>query len=214
MRVAVSSAKGHLTELIRRAEAGEEVVLTRHGRAVVRLVPDQARRGCRGGRRKLLQAVRVSGAVKARGRRERREKPGLSLWHRRVCQDDCRRYLRADGDRPWRNSSGCLHTGFWKPKPRVVISAGTVAEALIVAARRNVDEEVSRLIDGLGFEIVSVTPASARRIAAAYARWGRGAHPAGLNFGDCFSYEVAKEHSCPLLYIGDDFSQTDLERAL
>jgi ribonuclease VapC len=96
----------------------------------------------------------------------------------------------------------------------VVISAGTVAEALIVAARRNVGEEVSRLIDELGFEIVSVTPAAARRIAAAYARWGRGAHPAGLNFGDCFSYEVANAHSCPLLYVGDDFSKTDLKSAL
>jgi ribonuclease VapC len=74
----------------------------------------------------------------------------------------------------------------------------------IAAARRNVGEEMSRMIDGLGFEIVSVTPASARRIAAAHALWGRGAHPAGLNFGDCFSYEVAKERSCPLLYVGDD----------
>jgi ribonuclease VapC len=89
-----------------------------------------------------------------------------------------------------------------------------VAEALIVAARRNVGEEVARLIDGLGFEIVSVTSASARRIAAAYARWGRGQHPSGLNFGDCFSYELAKEHSCPLLYVGDDFSKTDLQSAL
>src|ERR1700731_4505287 len=80
----------------------------------------------------------------------------------------------------------------------VIISAGTVAEALIVADRRNVSEEMTRLIDGLGFEIVSVTPASARRIAAAYARWGRGAHPAGLNFGDCFSYEVAKRTLLPV----------------
>jgi ribonuclease VapC len=98
-------------------------------------------------------------------------------------------------------------------EPELLISAGTVAEALIVAARRNLVQEMNRLIDGLGFEIVSVTPASARRIAAAYARWGRGAHPAGLNFGDCFSYEVAKEHSCPLLYIGEDFGKTDLESA-
>lgn len=90
----------------------------------------------------------------------------------------------------------------------VMISAGTVAEALIVAARRNVGEEMTRLMDGLGSDIVSVTAASARRIAATYAQWGRGAHPAGLNFGDCFSYE------CPLLYVGDDFSKTDLESAL
>ena len=96
----------------------------------------------------------------------------------------------------------------------VVISAGTVAEALIVAARRNVDEEMTRMIDGLGFEIVSVTAASAGRIAAAYARWGRGAQPAGLNFGDCFSYEIAKERACALLYVGTDFSKTDLENAL
>ena len=97
---------------------------------------------------------------------------------------------------------------------QVVISAGTVAEALIVAAGRNVDEEMTRMIDGLGFEIVSVTAASARRIAAAYARWGRGAQPAGLNFGDCFSYEIAKERACALLYVGTDFSKTDLENAL
>jgi len=98
--------------------------------------------------------------------------------------------------------------------PELLISAGTVAEALIVAARRNLVEEMNRLIDGLGFEIESVTRASARRIATAYARWGRGAHPAGLNFGDCFSYEVAKEHSCPLLYVGEDFAKTDLQSAL
>ena len=104
--------------------------------------------------------------------------------------------------------------GILESEIQLIISAGTVAEALIVAARRNLGEEVTRLIDGLGFQIVSVTSASARRIAAAYERWGRGAHPAGLNFGDCFSYEVAKEHSCPLLYVGDDFSKTDLESAL
>ena len=96
----------------------------------------------------------------------------------------------------------------------VLVSAATVAEALIVAARRNVGREMSRLIEGLGLEIVSVTPASARRVAAAYQRWGRGVHPEGLNFGDCFSYEVADERSCPLLYVGDDFSKTDLQSAV
>ena len=93
----------------------------------------------------------------------------------------------------------------------VLVSAGTVAEALIVAARQNIGEEMARLIDGLGFEIVTVTPASARRIAQAYERWGKGVHPASLNFGDCFAYEVAKEHSCRLLFVGDDFSKTDVE---
>ena len=95
----------------------------------------------------------------------------------------------------------------------VLISAGTLAEAIIVAGRRNVAMELSDLIDALGFDIVPVTAASAERIAQAYGRWGKGIHPAGLNFGDCFAYEVAKQHSCALLFVGQDFSKTDLQRA-
>lgn len=97
---------------------------------------------------------------------------------------------------------------------RLLISAGTVAEALIVAARRNVGDEMAQLIDGLGLEIVSVTPASARRIAHAYEQWGKGVHLAALNFGDCFAYEVAKEHDCRLLYVGEDFARTDIESVI
>jgi len=97
---------------------------------------------------------------------------------------------------------------------RLLISAGTVAEALIVAGRRNVGDEVKRLIDGLGFEIISITPAASRRIAEAYESWGKGIHPAALNFGHCFAYDVAKQHGCPLLYVGGDFEKTDIEGAL
>jgi ribonuclease VapC len=96
----------------------------------------------------------------------------------------------------------------------IVMSAGTVAETLIVADRRAVGEEAARLIDGLGLDIAAVTPASARRIAEAYGRWGKGIHPAGLNFGDCFAYEAAREHGCPLLYVGDDFTRTDIDSVL
>lgn len=96
----------------------------------------------------------------------------------------------------------------------LLISAGTMAEALIVARRRNVGGEMERLIGGLGFEIVSVTPVSARRIAQAYESWGKGVHPAALNFGDCFAYAIAKEHRCRLLYVGQDFAQTDVEGLL
>jgi len=95
----------------------------------------------------------------------------------------------------------------------LAISAGTVAEALIVADRRGLGEEMRRLIDGLGFEISPVTPSSARLVADAYARWGKGAHPAGLNFGDCFAYALASEREAPLLYVGDDFAQTDISAA-
>jgi ribonuclease VapC len=96
----------------------------------------------------------------------------------------------------------------------LLISAGTVAEALVVAARRNVREEMESLIDGLGFEIAPVTQASARRVAQAYENWGRGVHPAALNFGDCFAYEVAKERGCRLLFVGDDFTRTDIGRVV
>jgi ribonuclease VapC len=96
----------------------------------------------------------------------------------------------------------------------VLISAGTLAESLIVARRRRETNEIERLIVDLGIEIVSVTPTSARRIAQAYGQWGKGVHPAGLNFGDCFAYALAKEHSCPLLFVGDDFSKTDVASVL
>lgn len=96
----------------------------------------------------------------------------------------------------------------------LVISAGTIAEALIVANRRNVGEEMMRLLDDLGFEVINVTAASAQRIAAAYETWGKGVHRASLNFGDCFAYEVAKERKAPLLYVGDDFVRIDIEGVL
>jgi prevent-host-death family protein len=65
MRISVSEAKGQLTELMRRAEAGDEVILTRHGQAAVRLVPITAVPDAKA-RRALLEAVRASGAAKAR----------------------------------------------------------------------------------------------------------------------------------------------------
>ena len=47
----------------------------------------------------------------------------------------------------------------------------------------------------------------------AFRRYGKGRHPAALNFGDCFAYACAKHHKVPLLYKGNDFSQTDVESA-
>jgi ribonuclease VapC len=93
----------------------------------------------------------------------------------------------------------------------ILMSAGTFAEALIVAGRRNIGEDMAALISQLGIQIVNVTPAAARRVAQAYAQWGKGVHPAGLNFGDCFAYDIAKENSCRLLFTGNDFSKTDVE---
>jgi prevent-host-death family protein len=64
MRVSVTEAKSQLTELVRRAEAGDEIVLTRHGQAVVRLAPVKPTL-TRKARRALLEAVAAAGAAKA-----------------------------------------------------------------------------------------------------------------------------------------------------
>lgn len=94
------------------------------------------------------------------------------------------------------------------------MSVATVTEALIVATRRSRRDAMAALLDGLGLDVVPVTAASARRAAAAYERWGRGVHPAALNFGDCFAYEVAAAHGGRLLFIDQDFAQTDLTSVL
>jgi ribonuclease VapC len=96
----------------------------------------------------------------------------------------------------------------------LLISAGTLTEAFVVAAGRNVSAQIAQLIEGLDFEVVPATVVVAKRIEQAYRRWGKGMHAAGLNFGDCFAYDVAKEHACRLLYVGNDFSKTDIESVL
>ena len=96
----------------------------------------------------------------------------------------------------------------------VLISAGTLAELLIVSSGRRVGAKMADVLNRFDFTIVPVTAAVARQIGTAYEQWGRGMHPAALNFGDCFAYVVAKEHRCRLLYVGDDFAKTDIEPAL
>ena len=92
----------------------------------------------------------------------------------------------------------------------VLISAATLAEALIVARRKGQGAELAETVDTFGFTIVPVSEADARRVADAYDLWGKGVHPAALNMGDCFAYALAMERGCPLLYVGNDFAQTDV----
>jgi ribonuclease VapC len=101
-----------------------------------------------------------------------------------------------------------------KADPNVYVSGGTLAEALIVVSHRGGFEEMVGLVEDLGIIVEPVTATAAERVGAAHARWGKGVHPAGLNFGDCFAYALVKEFDCPLLYIGDDFARTDVKSAL
>jgi ribonuclease VapC len=96
----------------------------------------------------------------------------------------------------------------------LMISAGTLSEAHLVAGLRNVSGKLAEVVGSLPLHVVPVTGEVARRIGEIYQLWGRGRHPAALNFGDCFAYDTAKTHACPLLYVGDDFRKTDLQSVL
>lgn len=70
---------------------------------------------------------------------------------------------------------------------------------------------VPLLFEEAGIEMVGIEPTLYEDLVAAYVRYGKGTgHAAQLNFGDCFSYAVAKRAKMPLLYKGEDFSKTDL----
>ncbi len=113
-----------------------------------------------------------------------------------------------------RDEHGDACAGALREASETVMSAATLTEALIVAGGRRFGGEMAELIAGLSVCVEPVTAAFARRAAAAYARWGRGIHPAALNFGDCFAYATAEQYDCPLLFVGNDFAKTDIRDAL
>jgi ribonuclease VapC len=100
--------------------------------------------------------------------------------------------------------------------PRLAISAAALVEASIVAdSKRQPDgmAELDLLLNELRVEIIPVIREHAMLARTAYRDFGKGRHPAGLNFGDCFSYALARALGEPLLFIGDDFGRTDVEVA-
>jgi len=98
--------------------------------------------------------------------------------------------------------------------PNRLISAVTLAEALVVANGKNVLPHMTVFLDFLRCEVVAVSAETAMRVSQIYQIWGKGRHPARLNFGDCFAYDTAKTHGCPLLFVGEDFRRTDIVSAL
>jgi ribonuclease VapC len=96
----------------------------------------------------------------------------------------------------------------------LLIAAPNLSETLIVAAGRRLDGEMGRLLKDLRPTIVPLTEERAYAATRAYLAWGKGFHPAHLNFGDCFALALAKENDCPLLFVGDDFATTDVKGAL
>ena len=100
----------------------------------------------------------------------------------------------------------------------VAISAATLLEArIVVDARRNpvVSSRFDDLLTSHDIKVLPFTEDQSRIARQAYRDFGRGSgHPANLNYGDCFSYALASERREPLLYVGDDFSHTDIRSAL
>lgn len=89
--------------------------------------------------------------------------------------------------------------------------ANFLESVIVVEARqgRDATRDLDLLIDGAGIELVPSDQDQVRRAVRAWRRFGKG-HPAALNYGDCFAYATASMHDAPLLFTGNDFSQTDL----
>jgi len=97
------------------------------------------------------------------------------------------------------------------------MSAATYLEAAIVAESRGGTggaRSLDRLLESARIELVPVTVEQAQAAREAWRRFGRGNHPATLNYGDCFAYALAKTTGEPLLFQGNDFSLTDIASAL
>ena len=99
--------------------------------------------------------------------------------------------------------------------PIRLVSAGSMLETAIVAESRWGDaggRELDLLLSKTG---ISLTPVDAEQVEIArqaFRLFGKGRHPAGLNFGDCFAYALSRASGQPLLFKGDHFAQTDLDR--
>jgi ribonuclease VapC len=97
------------------------------------------------------------------------------------------------------------------------MSAVTFVESSMVIESRFGAEgvrDLDRLIERAEVEIVPVDVEQARTAREAFARFGKGRHAAGLNFGDCFSYALARVLGEPLLFKGEDFGRTDVAPAI
>ena len=99
---------------------------------------------------------------------------------------------------------------------RKLVCAATLLEAAIAAERRGgleARDRLDRLITRINPEIVPFDAAHLGWARDAFRRYGKGRHPAALNLGDCMAYATARHAVLPLVFKGDDFSRTDIERA-
>ena len=88
--------------------------------------------------------------------------------------------------------------------------------AMVAMARRGIDgyQQLKQILERLQVEVVASDRANAEIAFQAWIQYGKGRHPAGLNYGDCFAYALAKQRGEALLYKGNDFSKTDIQSVL
>jgi ribonuclease VapC len=101
--------------------------------------------------------------------------------------------------------------------PFCAISAGSLVEVSIVIESRGGDSVIRQWDAFFRSSRISVAPFTEEQALIArqgFSDFGKGRHPAGLNFGDCFAYALAKSTGEPLLFKGDDFRQTDIQPAM
>ena len=100
--------------------------------------------------------------------------------------------------------------------PNCRMSVANMLEASIVLEGRGgaaAGHELDVFLESAAIELAPVTVEHAEAARRAWRRFGKGNHPAALNFGDCFAYALANVTGEPLLFKGEDFSQTDIEAA-
>jgi ribonuclease VapC len=102
-----------------------------------------------------------------------------------------------------------------RASPRLLSVANLLEATIVIETRKGEPggRDLDLLLYRAQIELVEVDQDQAEIARAAWRRFGKGRHPAALNYGDCFAYALAKSRHAPLLFVGDDFAQTDIERA-
>jgi ribonuclease VapC len=97
--------------------------------------------------------------------------------------------------------------------PRLLSAASLLEASIVIESRKGEagGRELDLLVYRAGIEVVAVDQNQAETARAAWRRFGKGRHAAGLNYGDCFAYALASSRRLPLLFCGNDFSQTDID---
>lgn len=94
--------------------------------------------------------------------------------------------------------------------PTVEFEATVVLASKLPCSVEEALDLVGRFVRSVRAERMTITPEIGEQAIAAFLTYGKGRHPARLNFGDCFSYAMAKAAGVPLLYVGNDFAKTDI----